>query len=398
VKADIRTPTEDERERIVRVLSTSLNFPLQGALERKDRYAIEDMRCAYIDGDIAATAGEFRFTQWFGGRGLACCGIWGVATLPEYRGLGLASASVGAVMDAAHDRGDPLTALYPAVLEPYRRLGYELAGTFNQHRLSLDALPDVGRRDLPRVQLIDVERDLDDVMACFGRWAHARNGAIEPDARFWRTRLLERPWDDTFRSIVVRDGDRLTGIASFTRSPDASGHLDIGFGLDHTVFVVEDRRALDALIAYAIGHRGIGRWIQWTGAPNDPMTMLVGVEAVQAHMRYRWMLRILDVRAAFEGRGYPAIDADATFAVEDPRYPENAGPWTLSVRDGQPSMRPAATHGRRPIPITVLSSLFTGYLAPSEAARLGLLDHDDPAVDALGSLLTGPDPWCPFFF
>jgi predicted acetyltransferase len=128
------------------------------------------------------------------------------------------------------------------------------------------------------------------------------------------------------------------------------------------------------------------------------MTLLVGVQAVEVHMRYRWMLRILDVRAAFEARGYPAIDGEATFAVEDPRYPANAGPWTLTLRGGAPSVRPAAAHDRRPIPITVLSSLFTGYLRPSEAARLGLLDDDDPAVEALGEILAGPDPWCPFFF
>lgn len=398
MEADVRIPSEDDREQIARVLSTSLNFPVEGALERKDRFPIEDMRAAYVDGIVAATAGEFRFTQWFGGRGLACSGIWGVATVPERRGVGLASATVGAVMDIARDRGDPLTALYPAVLEPYRSLGYELAGTWDAHRIALDALPAPSRRDLPEVRLVDADRDLDDVMACFARWARTNDGAVEPDARFWRQRLLERPWDDTFRAVVVDDGGRITGAASFTRKADASGHLDIGFGLEHLVFVTEDARALDAMIAYARGHRGVGRWLQWVGPPNDPLTLLVGVQAVEVHQRYRWMLRLLDVPAAFAGRGYPAIDAEATFAVEDPRYPANAGPWTLEVRGGSASVHPAPGHDRRPVPITALSSLFTGYLRPRDAVRLGILDADDPAVDALGALLAGPDPWCPFFF
>ena len=185
-------------------------------------------------------------------------------------------------------------------------------------------------------------------MACFARWARTNDGTVEPDARFWRQRLLERPWDDTFRAVVVDDGGRITGVASFTRKADASGHLDIGFGLEHLVFVTEDARALDAMIAYARGHRGVGRWLQWVGPPNDPLTLLVGVQAVEVHQRYRWMLRLLDVPAAFAGRGYPAIDAEATFAVEDPRYPANAGPWTLEVRGGSASVRPAA--GPRPAP------------------------------------------------
>ena len=123
------------------------------------------------------------------------------------------------------------------------------------------------------------------------------------------------------------------------------------------------------------------------------------MQAVEVHQRYRWMLRLLDVPAAFAGRGYPAIDAGATFAVEDPRYPANAGPWTLEVRGGSASVQRAP--GPRPAsrsPITALSSLFTGYLRPPDAVRLGILDADDPAVDALSALLVGPDPWCPFFF
>ena len=38
------------------------------------------------DGEVVATAAEFRFGQWFGGRTRPMSGIWGVATLPEHRG------------------------------------------------------------------------------------------------------------------------------------------------------------------------------------------------------------------------------------------------------------------------------------------------------------------------
>jgi hypothetical protein len=46
----------------------------------------------------------------------------------------------------------------------------------------------------------------------------------------------------------------------------------------------------------------------------------------------------------------------------------------------------------------VLSSIFSGYLAPRDAARIGFMDADDPAVVALAAMFAGPDPWCPFFF
>ena len=396
--ADVRIPAETDREQIAHVLSTSLHFRLEDALARSPGFPLQDMRCAYIDDRVVATAAESPFTQWFGGKSLACSGVWGVATEPERRGTGLASACLGTLMDDARQRGTPVTALFPAVIEPYRRLGYELAGTYDEFRLALEALPAVDTHDLPTIELAEVEHDQDAIMACYARWLARRNGTIEPDATFWRTRLLERPWDEWHRAVVARDDGTITGFATFTRENDSSGHLSFGFGLKCSMFVAEDDRALGALIAYASWYRGLGRWLGWAGPPNDPMTLLVGVQAVTPHDRYRWMLRILDVRGALEGRGYPPIDAEATFAIDDPRYADNTGFWRVRVSAGEPKVERGSSHDRRPIPIGAFSSMFSGYLRPVDAVRLGFLDADDPAVGALDAMLSGPDPWSPLFF
>jgi predicted acetyltransferase len=398
MNADVRTPSEGDREQIARVLSTSLHFPLENALARSPSFPLQDMRCAYVDDRVVATAAEFPFTQWFGRNGLACSGVWGVATEPERRGTGLASACLGTLMDDARRRGIPVTALFPAVIEPYRRLGYELAGTYDEFRVALDALAAVDTHDLPSVELADVEHDQDAIMACYARWLARRNGTIEPDATFWRTRLLERPWDEWHRAVVARDDGTITGFATFTRENDSSGHLSFGFGLKCSMFVAEDDRALRALIAYASGYRGLGRWLGWSGPPNDPMTLLVGVQAVTPHDRYRWMMRILDVRRALEGRGYPPIDAEATFAIEDPRYADNTGVWHVRLSAGEPKVERGSSHDSRPIPIGAFSSMFSGYLRPVDAVRLGFLAAHDPAVGALEAMLSGPDPWSPLFF
>jgi predicted acetyltransferase len=397
--ADIRIPSNDDRDDLARLLSTSLNFPLAGAMARKDTFILEDMRCAYVEGRPVANAAEFRFTQWFGGRGLATSGIWGVVTEPEHRGEGLASACLGELLDHARRRGDALTSLFPAVLDPYRKMGYELAGTFDEHRIALDDLPTPRTDDL-RVELADVDRDLDAVRTTYRGWASDRNGVIEPnEIEFWRDRLLVRPWNETARAVVVRDRHEVVGFAAFTRTPDPSGHLgDIGFGLNCSLLFTTDGRARDALVAYARDHRGVGRWMQWGGPPNDPLTLLVGVQALTAVRRYRWMLRILDVPTAFEGRGYPPIEMDVTFGVDDPRYPQNAGPWHVVVSGGEAKMEPVERHARMPIPIAALSSLYTGYLRPADAVVLGVLDAADPAVDAFSAMFDGPDPWTPFFF
>ncbi len=115
-------------------------------------------------------------------------------------------------------------------------------------------------------------------------------------------------------------------------------------------------------------------------------------------MHYLWMLRLLDVRAAFEQRGWPAIDAEVVFTVDDPIFPDNAGPWKLRVERGHASVAPHTGAHSAPMSIGALSSMFSGYLRAGDAVRIGVLEADDPIVDAFTQLFRGPDPWCPFFF
>ena len=398
--ATIRAPRENERERIADVLATSLNFPRDAAIARSHLYPMDDMRCAVVDDEIVATAGEFRFDQWFGGKALACSAIWGVATLPEHRGAGMASAATGAVLRAARDRGTSVSAFFPAVLKPYRSIGYELAGTFTKHHIAIDAIPSQPR-DLPAPELLDLERDLADVRACYRTFASRHTGPVEPTGDgHWADRILIRTDDESRRAVVVRERGEVTGFLVTGRDPDP-GPLDVAFGLWTEAFVANTETALRALLAYVRRFAGIGKWFRWSGPPNDPIGLLVDDQSLSVDMHYRWMLRLLDVPAAFTGRGWPATDAEVEFAVADPLFPDNGGPWRLRVAGGEATVEPGApTSGAptAPIPIGVLSSMFSGYLRAPDAARIGSIDLSDADVDAFDRLFSGPDPWCPFFF
>lgn len=396
-QAEIRAPVEQERERVAEVLATSLNFPRERAVARSHLYELDDMRVAVSGDDIVATAGEFSFEQWFAGRPLACSAIWGVATLPEHRGSGIASAATEAVMQAGRDRGAVVSALYPAVLRPYRSLGYEMAGTFTKHRVAIDAIPPQPR-GLPTPELFDLERDLAGVRAAYRTFASAHTGPVEPTGdEHWADRIMIRTDDETRRAVVVREGGVVTGFLVTCRDSDP-GPLDVAFGLWTEAFVANTETALRSLMAYVRRFGGIGKWFQWSGAPNDPIALLVENQSLSVDMHYRWMLRLLDVRAAFEQRGWPAIDAEAVFAVDDPMFPDNAGPWKLRVESGHAIVTPHDGPPPAPTAIGVLSSMFSGYLSPRDAVRLGSVDPDDPSVETFTQLFSGPDPWCPFFF
>jgi predicted acetyltransferase len=400
VSIELRVPEESDRPQVLECLRVSLNFPAR-FLERRGPFVpLERFMCAFDGPSLVATAAERPFLQWFGGRQIEMSGVYAVATLPEYRGRGIATDIVGGLMRAARDRGVPLTGLYPAALRPYRRLGYELAGSFTEYRVPLDELPDTSG-ELPSVEEYRPDDDLEAVRACHREAMKDHTGPFEPgDDTWWTQRIFSaRDATEVARAVVVRgDAGEIEGYASF-RYEDTEGSLDVSFGIECSAFVATTDRALRALLAYFRGFRGVGRWLQWTGPiGGDPITLLLDEQSVQTAYRYGWMLRLLDVGEALTQRGYPRVSARAVVAVEDPMFPENSGAWTLDVREGVATVERGGEPRSKPLPIGALSSMFTGYLSAANAVRLGHLDRADPSVEALGELLAGPAPWMPDFF
>jgi predicted acetyltransferase len=395
---DIGVPAEEEREPTARVIAASINVPVERTVARSSIWNLDDVRVGRVDGAVVSVAAEVRFHQWFGGRPVDCSGIWGVGTLPEHRGAGLASAVTGAVLDDAKERGDVVSALFPAVLPPYRRLGFEVAGTYVQHQVQLDAIPASHGDPLPRVEIAEPERDVAAIRELFGRWAAAHNGPVAPrEDAWWVERWLSHPFDPMFRPIVVRGDAGLEGFATVTREPTDGPLGDVSFGLSCEPFVATTERATRAMLEYFRAHRGIGRWVRWSAPPQDPVSLLLAEAQPATGMRYLWMLRVLDVPRALEARGYPPVDIDLTLAVDDPRYAENSRGWRIGATSGSATVEPAETSSR-PIPIGAFSAMYSGYLRPDDVVTLGYLDADDPAVGALRTLFAGPDPWNPWWF
>jgi predicted acetyltransferase len=393
---EIRPPTEDERLDAADVMRVSLNFGRTFVDDRAKVLPLHDMRCAFVDGRLVATSGERRFTQWFGGRELAMSGIWGVATLPEHRGRGLASAVVMDLLRGARERGDPLTALYPAILQPYRRLGYALGGSYVTHEVRIDDLPEL--RSNRSVEPYDAERDLEDVRACYRRAMSAHNGPIDSDDPWWWTDRILSHWqaDAVHRVVVVRGDEGVEGYLSFVQEAH-EGSLDVSFRLECKHFVASTPDAYRALLAYVRGFAGVGQALRFTGRPDDPMSHLVEVQRLRLESSYRWMLRLLDVPKALAQRGYPPVSGALAFEVDDPHFEDNRGPWRLEATDGDVHVESTDRAGLT-IDVRALSAMFTGFLAPSDAARLGWLPPDADAVAFLSALFRGPAPFMLDFF
>ncbi len=394
---EIATPTEEQREEVFDVLRTSLNL---GPTHRNERVAwlpIGQIRCAFDHGRVVATAAARDFRQWFGGSELEMSGIWGVATLPEHRGSGLATGLVRELLHEAKDEGRSISALYPATLRPYRGLGYELAGTFTLHEIALVDLPAATAGSL-QVEELDLGRDLDAVRACYRDSVRHGSGPIDcDDADWWRQRILGRGWTDEVHRAVVARGVRgdVEGYAAFTQKK-AGGEHDFTFLVECKHLVASTVQGYASLLSYFRGFRGLGLSARFAGPPSHPLSYLVEEQRVRPVWTFRWMLRLLDVPAGLEQRGYPPVTDEAVIAVEDALFPENRGPWRVVADEGTVKVERAEGSGGRPITIGTLSSMFSGFLSPFDAVGLGLLGEEHAPVFA--RLFAGPAPWMHDFF
>jgi hypothetical protein len=71
-------------------------------------------------------------------------------------------------------------------------------------------------------------------------------------------------------------------------------------------------------------------------APNEPLALLLSESrSVERSSEFPWMTRLLDVPARWRPAGYPEVDGSCVIAVDDPLFPENAGPFRIEANGGK---------------------------------------------------------------
>ena len=104
------------------------NEPDPGRAERFSRLLpIDRMHAAWEDGAIVGGAGAFPFELSVPGGALQCAGTTVVGVAPTHRRRGVLRSMMRAHLDDAHERGEPLAALWASEETIYGRFGYGIA-------------------------------------------------------------------------------------------------------------------------------------------------------------------------------------------------------------------------------------------------------------------------------
>ena len=385
---EIREPAEVDRAGIARVASLSFNSNVN-----EDDVVLSGSLCAFDRGRAVAVARSIPFGQWFGGARLACAGIAGVAVLPEYRGHGVARDLMYQLLIREGARGVAVSSLYPSNAALYRQLGYEYAGLRPRFHVSVAELP-AARGHVREM----ADGEVAEVMDCFSRFASGHNGPVDVrEPSYWATRVLaQRAELATHGPSWCPGTSGLAGYASYYLEDRTGDH----YRLVCKHLVALNATALSSLLGYFRRFQNSAKDLAWSGPPTMGavgLSLQSNGYSVAAALS-RWMMRIVDVQQAVEARGYPDVDGEAVVAVDDPLFPANTGPWTLRAARGKVKVSRATQASAKPVPIGLLSALYSGFATVNDLVLLGGLTEDDSGLGLLSALFAGPVPWMPDAF
>ncbi|KRC88312.1 GCN5 family acetyltransferase [Terrabacter sp. Root85] len=277
------------------------------------------------ESDQVIGAGRIRpYEQAWGGQHLRMGGVAGVYVEPSARGRGVATALTRALTTRMGELGDVVSCLFPTTATLYRGSGYEIGGVQTRMTYAAHHLRDLGATRAGRAGSTGLRPAVPSdaqQMHDLARASSARHGVSGPMVRSVAalTGMLER---DELIAYVVDGGF-------------------VVYDLSEQAVTVEDLVATTPEAAATLwGVVGSGSSAAPTVHtfldPRDPVTLALGGLPTVEVQQIPWMARVVDLGAAFAGRGFGRhLSVEADLVVDDAEAPANTGRWSLSVRDGR---------------------------------------------------------------
>jgi predicted acetyltransferase len=386
---EVRTLGPDDVEAALVVRADAFANPPNDVQRQvvRERFERGGSSGTYVDGRLAGMLTVHPLAQYFGGRSVPMGGVAGVAVPVEFRGRGVAPVLLGAAVASMRDAGQVISTLHPATAGFYRRLGWELAGTFPTWTLPIRSLASLPPGEPERLRPVG-PADLPLLREAYARAAPEHAGWIDRPEWFWDHAY--RTGRDGFSILACDavDGDGVDGFALYEQTPRPTSGFDIG---------VTELVAVDATSAITLW-RAIGSFVAQSetvtleGATGSLLPFLLPDQDIRETSRGDWMTRLVDAPAAIAARGYePAVTAAVHLDVRDPIAPWNEGRFVLQVADGAATLEQGGT-GEVQLGIHALSAVYTGYASALDLASIGALHGPVEACRALDAVFAGPTP------
>ena len=387
------------------VMAIGQYFGMTPNEERMSRFSelmtLERMHAAWADGTIVGGAGAFDFNLTVPGGELPTAGVTVVGVTPTHRRRGVLRSLMRAQLDDAHERGEPLAALWASEETIYGRFGYGLASFCGEitlaHEHTRFALPFDAAGPL---RLIEPDEALATIPPVFDRLRLDWPGMFSRNGAWWENREISDPEErrdggGPKRWVVYERDGGIEGYAAYRHKPGfENGTTNAELRVIEALGTTPE--ALRDLWAYLLAIDWIATVKSSLMPPDHPLFLLL---ATPRRLRYRmgdglWV-RVLDVGAALSGRRYVG-EGSVVFEVDDEFCPWNEGRWKL---EGGRAERTKDDADLR-VPIQSLGSALLGGISFSQLSQAGRVHElKDGAIDRADGLFRwNRHPWCPEIF
>jgi predicted acetyltransferase len=218
------------------------------------------------------------------------------------------------------------------------------------------------------------------------------DGFLDRKAYIWQR--VRAPREGRTRSFGVVVNGALEGYLYIRERHTSGARYDLWL----SDVVALTPRAGRRLLGFIADHRTLAESVVWFGGPSDALLALLPEQRYTITLKDQWMLRIVDVAAALEARGWPPdITTELELELRDEQIAANSGRWVLEVADGRGSVRRGGG-GELRLDVRGLGALYSGHLDPFALRRSGLADSDERTLARARGLFAGPAPCLPDSF
>jgi predicted acetyltransferase len=373
----------------------------------------ESRRIFEVDRVLAAYDGErcvgggaaFTFQLSVPGGGqVSAAGVTAVGVMPTHRRRGILRRFMKQLLNDARRRAEPVAILWASEGVIYQRFGYgqaSLNGGFDMPKRRAEFR--LASETVGTVRLVDRDEAARAFPPVYAAVMRESPGFYSRHPDWWTDTLADPEHrrhgaGPKFYALYERDGAP-AGYAIYRIKHDRSATE----GRDE-VLVLEalavDPPAMREVWRYLLGIDLIDRISLRLGPPDQPLLLqLAQPELLGLKINDGLWLRLLDVPAALEGRGY-AGDGELVLETSDEFMPECAGRWRLSVAGGRARVEPTSDAADLLLETNDLASVYLGAFTFSDLARAGRGREAKPGARRRADLLFTTDraPWCPQIF
>jgi predicted acetyltransferase len=390
-------PVEEERfAEFVDVAETA--FGEEGSAEGTRCFrAITDLdrTVAAFDGnEIVGTNSSFAFRMTVPGGELATAGVTIVGVLPTHRRRGILRDMMRYQLEDVRRRKEPLAILWASESSIYQRFGYGTAARMafisilKERTAFLDSTPAVGQ-----TKLLSPGDSFNELPPIYDRVRAVTPGMYRRDATWWKEHSLYDHKDrrygmsPLYRAVWTHEGEAQAYATYRVKNDwDDDAGSPSGYVRVRELHATSPL-ALKEMWRFMFGIDLVVHIKAFAQPMDDPLFfMLAEPRRLQTQVEDGLWLRVVDVRAALEGRSYSA-DGQISFFLRDDFCPWNEGRYTLEVKSGEGRLSEAAAGVDIELSARELGAIYLGGTPLTALAGAGRVVEHIPGAARKADLM-----------